>query len=229
MFKRPVRLELPASILRGACVFALVLAPLLACSAEQVEDGSGEIPGWISLFDGKTLEGWKITDFGGQGKVQVKGSAIAMDFGNDMTGITWAGEFPTNNFEIALEAMQVDGTDFFCGLTFPVDDDYCSLIVGGWGGSIVGLSSIDDMDASENETSRSMRLWRGRWYRIRLAVVGRHIRAWIDDEMVVDIDTTGGKLGVRPEVRLSRPLGFASWQTRAALRKIRYRVIDVLP
>ena len=27
------------------------------------------------------------------------------------------------------------------------------LIVGGWGGTVVGLSSIDGMDASENETT----------------------------------------------------------------------------
>ncbi|MDT8302044.1 MAG: hypothetical protein RQ760_11215, partial [Sedimentisphaerales bacterium] len=40
-----------------------------------------------SLFDGKSLGQWEITDFGGQGKVYVKDGAIYMEMGNDMTGI----------------------------------------------------------------------------------------------------------------------------------------------
>ena len=58
-----------------------------------------------------------------------------------MTGITWTNEVPTNNYEISLEAMRVEGSDFFCALTFPVGNDPCSFIVGGWGGGVVGLSS----------------------------------------------------------------------------------------
>ena len=34
------------------------------------------------LFDGKTLEGWKATDFGAQGKVVVRDGAIVMERGN---------------------------------------------------------------------------------------------------------------------------------------------------
>jgi hypothetical protein len=47
------------------------------------------------------------------------------------------------NYEIKLEAKKVTGNDFFCGMTFPVGDSFCSFIVGGWGGPVVGLSSID--------------------------------------------------------------------------------------
>ena len=86
---------------------------------EVVDDGS--------LFDGKTLGLWEITDFGGQGEVHVKDGAIHMEQGNDMTGITWKGPVDRINYEITLEAMRVDGTDFFCALTFPVDSNCCSL------------------------------------------------------------------------------------------------------
>ena len=44
------------------------------------------------------------------------------------------------------------GGDFFATLTFPVDDSFCTFVTGGWGGDIVGLSSIDGWDASDNET-----------------------------------------------------------------------------
>ena len=56
-----------------------------------------------------------------------------------MTGITWTNEMPRMGYEISLEAMRVEGSDFFCGLTFPVGKDYLSLIVGGWGGRRGGV------------------------------------------------------------------------------------------
>ena len=58
--------------------------------------------------------------------MEVKDGQILLHFGSEMTGITWTGELPRIDYEIKLEAMRVDGTDFFCGLTFPVGDPPCS-------------------------------------------------------------------------------------------------------
>ncbi|MBL7154400.1 MAG: hypothetical protein ISS79_11845, partial [Phycisphaerae bacterium] len=69
-----------------------------------------------SLFDGKSLGKWAITDFGGQGEVTVKDGAIYMEMGNDMTGINWTGPLIRMNYEITLDAMRTKGSDFFCGL-----------------------------------------------------------------------------------------------------------------
>ena len=66
--------------------------------------------------------------------------------------------------------MRVEGSDFFVGLTFPVRDSHASLIVGGWAGSVVGISSIDGRDASENETTEVMKFKNGQWYKFRLRV-----------------------------------------------------------
>lgn len=179
------------------------------------------------LFDGKTLEGWKESEFAGQGSVDVADGKIVLGVGQDMTGITWAGgELPRTNYELELEAMRVDGVDFFCGLTFPVGDRPCSLIVGGWGGTIVGLSSIDRFDASTNETTKFMTFDRGKWYKIRLRVTPERIAAWIDDEQVVDFEIKTHKISIRVEVQASEPLGVASWQTSAALRNIRMRRLE---
>jgi hypothetical protein len=178
---------------------------------------------WKPLFDGKSLGGWKATEFGGQGDVTVEEGQILLDFGSSMTGVTWTKDFPTSNYEIQLEAMRVDGIDFFCGLTFPVKKSYCSLIVGGWGGAVVGLSSIDGKDASENDTTQYMKFDKGRWYAIRLRVTDDRISVWLDDKQVVDQDIRGKKISTRNEVDRSRPLGFSTWETKAALRKIAYR------
>ncbi len=181
---------------------------------------------WQSLFDGKTLEGWKITDFAGHGKVTVENGRLLLHSGVMLTGVSWTNTLPKIDYEVSLEAMKVDGSDFFCGLTFPVQESFCTLIVGGWGGGVVGLSSIDGMDASENETTKYMRFDAGRWHRLRLRVAAAQIEAWIDDEKIVDQPIEGRKISLRPgDIDLSKPFGLATWQTTGALRDIKIRRI----
>jgi Domain of Unknown Function (DUF1080) len=215
-FRCPYKLALPAM---GLSLLLSIKGP----TGVLTDDG------WQSLFDGKTLQNWQVTNFGGQGQVTVEDQWIVLDFGSDLTGITWTGELPRTNYELMLQAMRVDGSDFFCGLTFPVGDSYCSLIVGGWGGTVIGLSSIDGRDASENPMSQLMNFDPKRWYRVRLRVNEARIEAWIDARKVVDQEIAGHKISIRPEVELSRPLGIASWRTKAALRHVQMRRLQAGP
>jgi hypothetical protein len=180
---------------------------------------------WTPLFDGRSLGQWEQTSFGGEGPVSVHEGAITLGMGDPLTGVTWTGAPLPAAYEIALEAARLAGSDFFCGLTFPVRLSHCSLILGGWGGTTVGLSSLDGLDASENETTREMRFEDRRWYRVRVAVTATHIKAWLDDEAIVDVATAGRRIGIRPEVEPSRPLGVACFRTRAGLRGIRFRAL----
>lgn len=201
----------------GAMLVLLALCPG-RCGADEVA--------WQDLFDGKTLDGWRNSEFGGQGEVGVEDGRIVLGYSDGCTGVTCTREVPRVNYEIKLQAMRVDGNDFFCGLTFPVGESPCSLIVGGWGGAVVGLSSLNGADASENETTRRMTFKKGRWYDIRLRVTSERIAAWIDDEPVVDVATAGYKISIRPEVERSKPLGLSSWCTTAALREIKLRELE---
>lgn len=178
------------------------------------------------LFDGKSLEGWEITNFGPQGPVYVSGNEIILGMGDGCTGITWKRAFPRTLYEVTLDAKRVAGNDFFCGITFPVGKSPCTLIVGGWGGATVGLSSIDGKDASENETTRIISFEKDRWYHIRLIVTDKFIKSWIDTVKVIDFTIGIKKLSIRPEVDLSRPFGIASWTTTAAIRNIRLSRLD---
>lgn len=181
--------------------------------------------GWKSLFDGKKLGNWKVTEFGGQGRVQVEEGNLVLGIGDGCTGVTWKGDlpFPTIDYELSLEAMRVEGTDFFCGLTFPVGESPCSLICGGWGGGVVGLSSLDGEDAANNETTKYIEFKSKKWYPIKLRVTKEKIEAWIDGKQEVDVETKDRKISVRIEVDASRPLGICSWNTKAALRNIKVR------
>jgi len=203
----------------------LALASLVVWSAIGGAHGqdTAQPSGWTALFDGVSLKGWRETPFTGHGQVRVKDGMILIGKGQ-LTGITWTGAFPRSGYEIRFEATRLDGSDFFAGLTFPVKDSACSLISGGWGGSVVGLSSLDGDDASENETSTVRNFEKGRWYAFRLSVTENRIRVWIDADLVIDADIAGRKVGLRPgEIDLSQPLGFAAYSTVGGLRKIEYR------
>jgi hypothetical protein len=203
---------------------AAVAAGLLAGAGSRLS-GAAE-PDWRSLFNGQDLGRWRPTAFGGEGEVGVEAGVIRIAVGSDMSGITWSGEFPQMNFEVALEARRDEGFDFFCGLTFPVGDGVCSLIVGGWGGTVVGLSSIDGLDASQNATTTAGDFESGRWYPIRVQVTPERIVCVIDDEQVVDQAVAGHTFDVRSEMLPARPLGIATYATAASLRNLRWRTIS---
>lgn len=176
------------------------------------------------LFDGKTLGSWRPSKFFGPGTVTIEDGAIILGTGKDLTGVTWAGPaLPTTNYELTLQARRVEGRDFFAGITFPVGESFCSLILGGWGGEIVGLSSINGMDASENTTSQAITFELQRWYTVRIRVTTAKIESWLDDRQIIDQELKGNTFGVRLEVEPSQPLGIASWRTKSALREIRLR------
>ncbi len=154
----------------------------------------------------------------------VEKGVIQLGMGH-MTGITLTNtnDLPRMNYEISLDAMRVEGSDFFCGLTFPVGAEQCSLILGGWGGGTVGLSSIDGEDASQNETTTYMNFTNGKWFHVRLRVEPGKIQAWIDEDRVVNLDTTDKRFSIRLEVEPCVPLGVATWNTAAALKNIQLK------
>ena len=95
---------------------------------------------WSPLFNGKNLDGWKVTNFGGEGDVYLEKGNVVISQGADLSGITSTRkDLPRVNYEIEFEAQRAIGNDFFAGLTFPVKDSHCSLICGGWGGGVVGV------------------------------------------------------------------------------------------
>jgi hypothetical protein len=180
---------------------------------------------WKPLFNGKDLTDWKKSGFSGEGDVEVVDGAIVMHTGGGrITGITYTGkDFPKTNYEIHIEARKVTGSDFFCGLTFPVDKSHATLICGGWGGTLTGISSINGMDASENSSARYIKYESGRWYDIRLRVTPSHIEAWIDGKKEVEVPLEGVEISTRIEVERSKPVGISAFETKSEIRKIEWR------
>jgi hypothetical protein len=184
--------------------------------------------GWTSLFDGKTLGGWKNTPFGGGTEAEVENGLLQVEAGEELSGVQYTKPVPRMSYEVSLEAMRRTGLDFFCGLTFPVGEKHLTFVVGGWGGSTVGLSSIDRLDASQNETNKIRFFKDNQWYKVRLRVEPERIQAWIDQEQVVDLNTKGRALDLRPgEIEISVPFALSTFRTSASFRDIKLRTLPV--
>jgi hypothetical protein len=206
-------------------------------TASPTGKGDGAKPvadGWRNLFDGKSLSGWTSTKYARGGKVHIDpkfrdgDAAIVVDAGGALSGFNWTGDaVPKTNYEIDLETMKIKGDDFMCGLTFPVGDSHASLILGGWGGYITGISNLDNLDASENETQKSITYAMDRWYKVRMRVMPSRLQAWLDDKKIIDVDTTGRKISLRiGEIEMSVPIGISTYKTDAAFRAIKVRNLN---
>jgi len=186
-----------------------------------------------SLFDGRTLAGWKVSGFAGGGEVTVDpnfrggGPALVINAGASLSGLTFTNPVPKTNFEITLEALKVQGNDFFCGLTFPVGTNHATLVLGGWGGATVGISSIDGLDASENDTTKFLTFPKDKWFTIRMKVTPTKLEAWINDEKIVDQDIKDRRISMRfGEIEESVPLGIATYQTTSVMRNLRLKRLE---
>jgi hypothetical protein len=176
-----------------------------------------------SLFDGKSLDGWRIAETNAyqfSGEVAVNDGVIALPQGRVATGIVSTAEFPTGNYEVQLEARRTAGSDFFCGLTFPIAKQHCTLICGGWGGGTTGLSNVDGFSADENETTGYTEFENGRWYKIRLRVTDKKIQAWIDEQQIVNLKLKGQRFNIWWEQEPLRPFGIGNWYSSSELRNI---------
>ncbi len=116
-----------------------------------------------------------------------------MSQGNDMTAITYAkADFPKMDYEVAFEAKRIRGNDFFCHDHVSGRQGPLLARRGRLGRGVVGLSNIDDKDASENRNQQPQE-FRARTSGIasRIRVTSGRIAAWIDDKQVVNFATKG--------------------------------------
>ncbi|MBB5032028.1 family 16 glycoside hydrolase [Prosthecobacter vanneervenii] len=214
----------------AALTALLVLGTAFAIADDKPVAAKPEAGREIVLFNGKSLDDWEMVDVGGSGQVELEGGLMLINQGENISGAVYkkAAALPMINYEITLEAKRMQGVDFFVGLTFPVGDvKHCAtLVCGGWGGSVTGISSIDGLDASENNTSSYQRYNDNQWYPIKLRVTAKNLSAWVGDKQVIDEDIEGKKISVRPgPVESYLPLSFTTYNTMAAIRNVKLTTI----
>lgn len=181
---------------------------------------------WLNIFNGRNLEGWIEGNFNVDDAVKAKYGTLQFAEGKPFTILAWDGNFPTDNFEIEVSAMRLSGNDIFCGLLFPVGDTHVTMVLGGWNNTFVGLSCVNGLYASDNETSLMRQFDNEQWYHVVVRVTEERIVAWVDGEPVIDLERAGRTITPYPGLEALAPFGLFTYATRSALRDLRVRLID---
>ena len=134
--------------------------------------------------------------------------------------MSYRGALPGAHYKLSWEARRTDGSDFFCGLTFPIRGNVATLIGGGWGGGVVGISNVDGMSAVENETTDYRDFKNDQWYKIVLDINAKSLVVTIDDARVIDLDHDDRKYSVWWEQEQMAPIGFATWYSASEICKV---------
>ena len=210
-------------------VMGLIGRPHAKADEPPLRDERQAKMGWQDLFDRQSLKGLTIVDaadFRHHGEVRVQNGELVLETGAPATGVRFQTDPLPEFYELSLQAKRVKGSDFFCGLTFPVGESQCTWIVGGWGGEVVGLSNVNGRHAAENETGARFEFKNGQWYALTLRVTQLTIDAWIDDRHIIRLPRKDRKFDIWIEQQPLAPLGIAAWQTEAAFQSIRVRALD---
>ncbi len=168
---------------------------LLTVCMSFVQGGKKEK--WISLFDGKSLDGWKVGENASSFKVE-NGTIVVNGDRAHLFYDGKVGEHNFKNFEFKAQVMTTPGSN--SGMYF-----HTKYQEGGWPskgyevqvnnshtdwrrtGSLYGIQDVKDVFVEDNV-----------WYTEQIIVQGKHITIKINDKTVVDYiepDEVGNKPG----------------------------------
>ncbi|MEM9381352.1 MAG: DUF1080 domain-containing protein [Planctomycetota bacterium] len=176
---------------------------------------------WKVLLDADDRARWRSGVFGEDPELEVNARGVVLPIGVPLAGLTYTGEPPTGSYVLEVQATKEYGSDFFLGVTFPVRDAHLTLVLGGWGGAVCGLSCLDGEDASSNDTRTVRSFPNGKLRTVTIEVSDARVTARIDGEPIVECPLEGRVLSIRPEVEPSVPLGVASFATCTTLHRVR--------
>ncbi|MCX6856611.1 MAG: hypothetical protein NTV80_17100, partial [Verrucomicrobia bacterium] len=100
-----------------------------------------------SLMEGDLAGAWQQAGIPEEGKIALKEGELEIGIGAPMTGAKFTAwdqaGMPGTGYMIRYETMRVEGRDIFGMCTFPVSshDAHATFVIGGWGGTVTGLSS----------------------------------------------------------------------------------------
>ena len=169
--------------MKNFLLFISFFALIVTCRAQQATNADG----WISLFDGKSLNGWKVGE--NASTFSVKDGAIVAN--GPVAHLFYDGEVKNHdfkNFEFKAEVMTTPGSN--SGLYFHTayqDSSWprkgyevqVNNSHGDWRrtGSLYAIQDVKEVYVKDNE-----------WYTESFSVKGKHITIKINGKTVVEYD-----------------------------------------
>lgn len=198
---------------------SLLMAVLTLCcsSAAMAEDG------WITIFDGKTLEGWKINENPGAWKIE-DGAFVA---NGSRSHVFYTGEHSDLvNFELKIEVMTKPGSNggIFFHTRFQEegwpDWGYESQVNNTQGdpqktGGLYNTVKVLEAPANDNV-----------WWTQHIIVKGKHVIVKIDDKVVVDFEEPADMEGTKKLGRGTIALQAHDPGSTVYFRNIRIKPLD---
>lgn len=175
-------------MLRFATLTAVVLGIGMAVGfvASAAEDGEG----WVTIFDGTSMDGWKINENSQTWKIE-DGALVA---NGPRSHIFYVGdEKPFENFELKVDCKTKKGSNG--GIYF-----HTKFLDTGWpkygleaqvnntqrdplrSGSLYGVVDVKEQNIQDDT-----------WWTEHIIVKGKHITIKLNDKTVVDYDEPAGK------------------------------------
>jgi alpha-L-arabinofuranosidase len=150
----------------------------------------------VTSPDGKVLfesdfrndtKGWKLLGTGAQWKAQ---DGALRQTAEKESIRALAGKREWTDYTLTLKARKISGAEGFL-ILFRVNgnEDRTWWNLGGWG------NTQDAIEAGGSQDSKPGYIETDRWYDIKVEVAGKHVKCWLDGQLVHDIDfESGGKI-----------------------------------
>ena len=189
------------------CSALCALAAVVSASASD----------WIPLFNGRDLEGWMAptnpSSFSVRDGAIVSGGPKAHLF---YTGDVGRADF--RNFEFTVEVLTSNRAN--SGVFFHTSPQTCALLTNGFEVQIDNSVRPPDGTSAYRELKKTGSLYAirnvykpmardGEWFTLRFSVVGKRIRTWIGDTLLVDY--TEPTPAVAPSKRPGRVLNLGTF------------------
>ncbi|GGC15370.1 glycosyl hydrolase [Parapedobacter defluvii] len=172
--------------------FFLAAFFLLLSGVSIAQEGNNATDGWISLFDGKTLNGWKVNEH--PETFRVEDGAIVVN--GERSHLFYAGDVNNHdfkNFELKVDVMTFPGSNSgiyfhtqFQEVGFPEIGHEVQVNIShtDWrrSGSIYGIVHVDTVPVKDKQ-----------WYTQHIIVQGKTVRILIDGKLILEYnepDTT---------------------------------------
>jgi alpha-L-arabinofuranosidase len=134
----------------------------------------------------KNSDGWEKL---GDGNWTVAGGALQQNAESEAARAL-AGDASWTDYTLTLKARKLGGREGFLILFhIPTNEDRTWWNLGGWGNTQDAIENGMVMDAKPGTIET------GRWYDLKLEVAGKHVKCYIDGQLVHDVNyETGGQI-----------------------------------
>jgi len=198
---------------------ALVFVGVRCLGAEPAPDEKG----WVRLFDGSSLDGWKVGENAGSFKVQdgaivVNGPVAHLFYAGDVKNHDFKNfefktdvmTFPKANSGIYIHTKYQERGFPKIGYEVQVNNSHTDPKRTG---GLYGVEDVYRAPAKDNA-----------WFNVHILVRGKHIEVRVDGKKVVDFTEPAGVTGPR---RLSS--GTFAFQAHDPVSKVCYKNVMVRP